>query len=206
MKKIIFTLVVCFSIFVFNSCDTNNDVPDLCCFENTITELDAQPDSIIMGQFGPTVYGDYVKFSFSEGAVVNGDNWDVAFRSTSIIVNGGSSSHVSQPDRTGNAAVYIADGVMDSITTVDISLLSQDTDSSTAIIDDFGYMGLGWCSYNQVTHIISPIAGKILVFRTHDNKYAKIEILNFYDAAMTNPYGEFYTFNYELTNTDVAEF
>ena len=65
--------------------------------------------------------------------------------------------------------------------------------------DDFGFIGMGWCTYNQVTHVISPIAGKILVFRTHDNKYAKMEIKNFYDTPMTSPYGGFFTFDYVLT-------
>ena len=62
--------------------------------------------------------------------------------------------------------------------------------------DDFGIMQMGWCVYDPLTNIVSPIAGKILVFRTHDNKYAKVEILNFYDELMTNIYGGFYTFNY----------
>ncbi|MGY8989187.1 MAG: HmuY family protein, partial [Flavobacteriales bacterium] len=144
----------------------------------------------------PTITGDYTKFSFSSGSVVVGDDWDVAFRSTSIIVNGGVASDTLQPTRSGNAAVYMIDGIMDDIITVDTSLLLQDGVTSTAIVDDFGQMQMGWCVYDQMTNIISPIAGKILVFRTHDNKYAKIEILNFYDAAMSNPYGGFYTFNY----------
>ena len=32
------------------------------------------------------------------------------------------------------------------------------------------------------THLLSPRAGRILVFRTHDNKYAKMEIIYFYDS------------------------
>ena len=202
MKKIILTLSVLLSIFVFNSCDTKNDVPDLCCFEAAIIELDAQ-GTVIMTGMGPVVGGDYTKFSFSDSMVVDGDNWDVAFRSTSIIVNGGIASDTSQPTRTGNAAVYIADGIMDDITSVDVSLLLQDTDSSTAIIDDFGSDGNGgpgiWYEYSNQT--VTPNAGKIFVFRTHDDKYVKMEILNFYDTPVTNQYGGFYTFNYELSNT-----
>ena len=48
--------------------------------------------------------------------------------------------------------------------------------------------------------LLSPTAGKVLVFRTHDNKYAKMEILYFYDSPDPDPsngdYGGFYTFNY----------
>ena len=49
-------------------------------------------------------------------------------------------------------------------------------------------------------HFISPLPGRILVFRTHDNKYAKMEIIYFYDSPDPQPlegdYGGFYTFNY----------
>ena len=153
----------------------------------------------------PTITGAYTKFSFSEGKAVEGDNWDVAFRSTSIIVNGGASSDSSQPNRNGDAAVYIIDGTMANIASVDTSLLVQDSPNITAIIDDMGYMQMGWCVYDKdptspTRHKISPIAGKILVFRTHDNNYAKMDILYFYDSL--NPVtsdgdiGGFYTFNY----------
>ena len=182
----------------FTSCDTSPSptTPDP-VITATITELDAQA-SVTMNPppAPPTITGDYTKFSFSEGSVVDGDNWDVAFRSTSIIVNGGVASDTLQPTRSGNASVYMIDGIMGDIITVDTSLLLQDAITSTAIIDDFGQMQMGWCVYDNSTNLISPIAGKILVFRTHDNKYAKIEILNFYDAAMSNIYGGFYTFNY----------
>ena len=179
----------------FTSCDPEPSVDPI--IDATITELDAQPDTLIMTNMGPIIEGDYVKFSFSSGSVVDGDDWDVAFRSTSIIVNGGVASDSLQPIRTGNAAVYLIDGIMDDIMTIDTSLLMQDGVTSTAIVDDFGQMQMGWCVYDQMTNIISPIAGKILVFRTHDNKYAKIEILNFYDDDIPQPnYGGFYTFNY----------
>jgi len=182
---------------MFTACDKETPTPVDSVITATITELDAQA-SVTMNPppSPPTITGEYTKFSFSAGSVVDGDDWDVAFRSTSIIVNGGVASDSLQLNRTGNSAVYLIDGIMDDIVSVNTSLLLQDGIESTAIIDDFGIPGNGWCVYNQVTNIISPIAGKILVFRTHDNKYAKVEILNFYDAAMSNPYGGFYTFNY----------
>ena len=182
---------------IFTACDKETLAPVDSVITATITELDAQA-SVTMNPppSPPTITGEYTKFSFSEGSVVEGDDWDVAFRSTSIIVNGGVSSDTSQLNRTANASVYLIDGTMDDITTVDTSLLQQDGVTSTAIIDDFGQMQMGWCVYDHMTNIISPIAGKVLVFRTHDNKYAKVEILNFYDSEMSNPFGGFYTFNY----------
>ena len=144
--------------------------------------------------------GKFEKFSFLEGDTVIHDNWDVAFSGTTIIVNGGDRYNVNQPERTGNAAVYIATGIMSNIKIVDINKLEQDNASGPAIIDDLGISELGWASYDMSTHILSPTAGKVLVFRTHDNKYAKMEILYFYDSPTPQPfegdYGGFYTFNY----------
>jgi hypothetical protein len=189
----IFTLAI-----VFTACKKESPAPIDTVITATITELDAQAATFIPNPppAPPTITGDYTKFSFAEGNVVEGDDWDVAFRSTSIIFNGGVASNSSQPSRTGNAAVYLIDGTMEDISLVDESLLLQDEATSTAIIDDMGIQQMGWCVYDFTTNMISPIAGKILVVRTHDNKYAKIEILNFYDATCTNVYGGFYTFNY----------
>jgi hypothetical protein len=93
---------------------------------------------------------------------------------------------------------------MAEITSVDTALLMQDGDNvttygTTAIIDDFGQEGLGWSHYNDANPsapVLEALAGRILVLRTHDDKYAKVEILNFYNNPMTNPYGGFYTFDY----------
>ena len=189
----IFTLTI-----VFTACKKESPAPIDTVITATITELDAQAATFAPNPppAPPTITGDYTKFSFAEGTVVEGDDWDVAFRSTSIIFNGGVASNSSQPSRTGKAAVYLIDGTMEDISLVDESLLLQDEATSTAIIDDMGIQQMGWCIYDFATNMISPIAGKILVVRTHDNKYAKIEILNFYDAAFSNVYGGFYTFNY----------
>jgi hypothetical protein len=178
-------------------------IDDSSCIYNTIIsgtiiELDAQAATFIPNPppAPPTITGDYTKFSFSEGGIVEGDNWDIAFRNTSIIVNGGMASDASQPNRTGDGGIYLISGTMEDITSVVEAYLQGDGETGTAIIDDMGQMQMGWCVYDHATNVISPIAGEILVVRTHDNKYAKVEILNFYDSPMTNPYGGFYTFNY----------
>ncbi|MBC8266385.1 MAG: HmuY family protein [Flavobacteriales bacterium] len=183
---------------VFTACKKENPEVVNTVITATITELDAQAATFLPNPppAPPTITGDYTKFSFAEGTVVEGDDWDIAFRSTSIVFNGGVASDSSQPDRIGNAAAYLIDGTMEDISSVNESLLLQDAAISTAIIDDMGIQQMGWSVYDFNTNLISPIAGKILVIRTHDNKYAKIEILNFYDAAFSNVYGGFYTFNY----------
>ena len=57
------------------------------------------------------------------------------------------------------------------------------------------------------TYIISPTPGKILVFKTRDGKYAKMEIVSYYQGAPETPqYGvdesRYYTFNYVYQPND----
>ena len=188
-----------FTLLALTSCDTalpDNNVID----EDVIQFVELNASQYTVSPLDSSLTGKYERFSFSEGDTVNHDDWDVAFRGSTIIVNGGVTSSENQPNRTGDAAVYIDIGIMSDIQTVDVNRLIQDNENGPAIIDDLGISGSGWSSYNMQTHILSPIAGRILVFRTHNNKYAKMEILNYYDSENPQPsegdFGGFYTFNY----------
>lgn len=194
--KYIASLVV-FSLLFFSSCEKNSsELID----KDVITFVELNASQYDVNILDSLLTGKFEKFSFSEGDTVSHDNWDVAFSGTTIIVNGGASYNVNQPERIGNAAVYIDIGVMSDIKAVDVGKLTQDNQEGPAIIDDLGISGEGWASYDMNAHILSPIPGRILVFRTHDNKYAKMEILYFYDSPDPQPsegdYGGFYTFNY----------
>ena len=197
MQKL--NLLLAVLILFFTSCEKSSN-NDIIIDEDVITFVELNASQYDVNILDSLVIGKFEKFSFSEGDTVIHENWDVAFSGTTIIVNGGDSYNDNQPERIGNAAVYIATGVMSDIRTVDLSKLEQDNTSGPAIIDDLGISGDGWASYDMSTHIISPIAGRILVFRTHDNKYAKMEILYYYDSEDPQPsqgdYGGFYTFNY----------
>ena len=197
MQKL--SLFLSLIILLFASCEKSSN-NDIIIDEDVITFVELNASQYDVNILDSLVTGKFEKFSFSEGDTVNHDNWDVAFSGTTIIVNGGDSYNVNQPERTGNAAVYIATGVMSDIKIVDINKLEQDNASEPAIIDDLGISEQGWASYDISTHILSPIPGRILVFRTHDNKYAKMEIIYFYDSPEPQPlegdFGGFYTFNY----------
>ena len=191
------------SLFLFTSCEKSSNDEILWWHGADVVELDASDFELNIADTSAT--GNFVKFSFSEGVIVSNENWDVAFRGTTLIVNGGEKAHNDQPDRTGNAAVYIATGSMSEINSVDTNRLLQDNSSGSAIlnnimIDDLGVSGQGWASYSFSTHLFSPRAGRILVFRTHDNKYAKMEIIYFYDSLHPDTgggdIGGYYTFNY----------
>ncbi|MBL4605509.1 MAG: HmuY family protein, partial [Flavobacteriaceae bacterium] len=100
----------------FASCTNNDDVVLLDVESLTVSNLHA-PQS---GGQGQPVSGDFTKFDFETGQITTSDSdWDIAFRGTSIIVNGGASlGTVDEPTRTGNAAVYIADGPMASVSSI----------------------------------------------------------------------------------------
>jgi hypothetical protein len=201
-------LLFLFSLLVFTSCEKtiNNDV----IAEDVITFVELDASQYTVNQLDSSLTGKYEKFSFSKGDTVSHDNWDVAFKGSTIIINGGESYEQDQPNRVGDAAVYIATGVMSDVRAVDVSKFSQDDTTGPAIIDDLGISGQGWASYDMGTHILSPIAGRILVFRTHDNKYAKMEIIYFYDSPNPQPlegdYGGFYTFNYVYQSEEEINF
>ena len=115
-----------------------------------------------------------------------------------------------EPERTGDAGVYIFNGTMAEMTAVETSLIIQDSADGYAITSGSGN---GWYTYaGAPTYLISPTPGKILVFRTRDGKYAKMEILSYYLGAPENPDAfsdpsRYYTFNYVYQpNEGVLEF
>lgn len=109
-------------------------------------------------------------FSFKNNAVVlNTDsisaNWDFGLRLTTFLVN----SHASGP---GNAGVIMQDGIFDNILTAPTNGYAYDTAANKLAIKDGS-----WYDYNTATRSFVPKAGKVFIFRTADNKYAKMEIL-----------------------------
>lgn len=139
------------------------------------------------GGQGEPVGGEFTKFSFSENKIVTNDNWDIAFRGTTIIVNGGAkynAKDADEPARTGSGAVSIVSGTFSSVTTFP---LASSFKADAASIYAFPTGADAWYNYNDVTHIISAKAGKVFVVKTHDGKYAKFEILSYYKGAPATP-------------------
>lgn len=151
------------------------------------------------GGQGQPVGGAFTKFSFSQNAIVTDDSWDIAFRGTTILVNGGTSIGITdEPTRTGNAAVSIVSNTLSAVTTIpSATTFIQDGTNSYAIPTGSGN---GWYNYNSTTNIISPIAGKVFVVKTHNGKYAKMEIISYYKDAPVNPdatsLSRYFTFKY----------
>ena len=191
----------------FHNCDDDDPVL-LDTVSITVEDLHAPQE----GGQGQPISGLFAKFDFESGLQTESDSeWDVAFRGTTIIVNGGTSlGSADEPERTGDAGVYIFDGTMAEMTAVETSLIIQDSADGYAITSGSGN---GWYTYaGAPTYLISPTPGKILVFRTRDGKYAKMEILSYYLGAPENPDAfsdpsRYYTFNYVYQpNEGVLEF
>ena len=203
IKLFILSLV----LITFYNCDDDDPVL-LDTVSTTVEDLHAPQE----GGQGQPISGLFAKFDFESGLQTESDSeWDVAFRGTTLIVNGGTSlGSADEPERTGDAGVYIFDGTMTEMTAVETSLIIQDSADGYAIISGSGN---GWYTYaGAPTYLISPTPGKILVFRTRDGKYAKMEILSYYLGAPENPDAfsdpsRYYTFNYVYQpNEGVLEF
>lgn len=195
------------ALFIFTaSCSSDDDKKEVAPVVTTKVSNIAAPQT---GGQGQTAGGAFAKFSFSQNKLVTDNSWDIAFRGTTIIVNGGAKIGLTdEPERTGSGAVSIVSGTFASITTFPAaSTFAQD---AAAVYSIPTGSGKGWYSYNAETHIISPIAGKVFVVKTHDGKYAKFEILSYYKDAPASPTltseSPYYTFNFAYQANSTTTF
>lgn len=164
---------------------------------NIISNLPADPPTGYgsMGQpLGTT--GKYTLFSFESGGVIANtdsltDKWDIGFRGTKIIINGGT-------DRIGNAGALIVVGKFNELKAAPDNGYATDDGSVLAIPSPPSTQA--WYTYNETTKIVTPNAGKVIMIRTATGKYAKMEILSYYldspaSPTMNDP-ARYYTFQY----------
>ena len=106
--------------------------------------------------------------------------WDIAFSSTKILINGGTSG-----PGIGGAFVHI--GSFDTFTSIPAdSIFKTDNANAASYAIPLG-SGKAWYTYDGLTTLVSPIAGRVLVIRTATGKYAKIEIISYYKGGVTLP-------------------
>ena len=137
--------------------------------------LDGRPQSA-----GTTTYYSLVDNKVIASTDAASTKWDIAFSSTKILVNSGTSG-----PGLGGAFVYV--GLFDALKTI-----PADTNFATDNANAASYAiplgsGKAWYTYDGLTTLISPIAGRVLVIRTATGKFAKIEILNYYKGGVTLP-------------------
>lgn len=188
MKRFSSLLALCAAL-VFGACDSN-DPGKLEAL--LISNLPADPPTGFgsMGQpIGTT--GKYTFFSFSTGEVVaNADSltnkWDIGFRGTSIIINGGT-------NRIGTGGVQLFTGIFEDLKTAPEAGYLTDNGNTLAVPST-------WYTYDPNAKTVTPNAGTVFIIKTGAGKYAKMEIVSYYFDApaaptMNNP-SRYYTFKY----------
>lgn len=200
----------CFSLvlagtLVLTGCDStgaSKDTSEETLSLTTVENLPADPDTTT-GPGRPQGHDQFAFFDLQDSTVVlhsdapnrsdsASTEWDIAFRSTDIIVNGGSNG-------PGEGAARVAEEAFQNV-----------TDVTPGNLD--GHSVEDWYTYNaNGNHVVRPTPGRTLLVRTADGEaYAKIRILSYYEDAPDNPAesdaaSRYYTFEYAL-QTDGTSF
>lgn len=209
MKTNFFKLSILAITVLLASCSNDDDKTTQTASTTSETKSVSNLSAPQTGGQGQPVGGAFTKFSFSENATVTNDNWDIAFRGTTIVVNGGTAIGIAdEPTRTGVGAVSIVSNTFAAVTIFpQASTFTQDGTATYAIPTGSEN---GWYSYNQATNIISPIAGKVFVVKTHNGKYAKFEILSYYKDAPAipdaNSISRYFTFKFAYQANSTTSF
>jgi hypothetical protein len=175
---------------------SNNDPAPVPLSAITFKDLNADYAPLVFGSptappTRPAETKKYTFFSFKTGQIVTVSEpnksalWDIGFQGTNIIVNGGTG-------RAGVGGAIVQQGVFDEIKEAPATGYTQDDDSSNqfAISGREFIQGVttptnNWWfnSGSRTSTIVSPIAGRVIIIKTADGRYAKMEILSFYKGA-----------------------
>ncbi|MEP7195194.1 MAG: HmuY family protein [Saprospiraceae bacterium] len=203
MKKVFLISLSLVSI-ILSSCDNEDTTPDSKVSSTYVRNL---PADTVTG-FGPMgqplgTTDHFTFFRFSDSSIVSlidsaSVKWDLGFRGSTIIVNSGTSG-------PGQASAFIYDGLFSALQEVPNGIVFKvDTASTYAI-------GKLWSTYNPAAMILSATPGKVIVIKTADAKYAKVEILSYYKNSPPNPNAtqdlpRYYTFRYVLQTNGTKSF
>ena len=181
MRKISIWIAALIVVTV-SSCKKDSDSSSAPLEAKTVSDINSNPAD----------NGGYsVFFNLSTGTTVpasdsNSTKWDIAFRATAIKVNSG----VSGP---GTAVAQVLAAGFDDL--AEAPEAGYRTDSTGKFAIPTG-PNSGWYTYTGAAasgpqHAILPLAGKTIVVKTANGKYAKLQIISYYKG---NP------------NTSTAEF
>lgn len=186
MRQILkpFLLLLTLSNILF-SCTKDETTVALSVTAITVNNLPADTVLGINTTTGmPFSAGKYTFFSLERNAIVpNTDSastqWDLALASNKILTNGGTSGK-----GLGGAFVYV--GLFDDLKSIPSDSVFKTDNAPASFAVTFG-SGKGWYVYDQLTSLITPLAGRVLVIRTASGKFAKVEIINYYKGGVTLP-------------------
>ncbi|MFN3306575.1 MAG: HmuY family protein [Candidatus Kapaibacteriota bacterium] len=142
--------------------------------------------------------GIFTFFRFSDSTILsnsdsNTTKWDIGFAGTTIITNSG----VRGPGQGG--AIVLKDIDFNSVKEApETGYRIENALNDPAILTGSGN---GWYSYDPQTHIVSPIPGRVIIIRTADGKYAKMQIISYWkgNPQPIDPFTHkerYYTFKY----------
>ena len=181
IRKITIGLVLGLLIMAFASCKKDSDTAPVVKADlkvNKVNDLHPPLDAISGLPKGT------VNYSLALNKEVKStEAWDISFSTTTIATSG---------------SVQLADGIFSSYTTAPTS----------------GYVVgnvANWYTYTGTTsvpnHAIFPVSGKIILIKTTDSKYAKVEMISYYKGnpntstaafadLATRPASSYYTFQF----------
>lgn len=160
------------------------------CSDNPVVEPPPPPagpltvHTVSNLQADTALTGSFTYFRFSDSSLVTGadtatNKWDIGFRATTVIINGGAIRFGS------GGAIVMKETSFDTVSIAPESGYGLDT-SATQLAIKTG-SGNGWYEYDFSTNYISAIPGVVLVLKTGDGKYAKVEIQSYYKNAIPDP-------------------
>jgi hypothetical protein len=189
-KTLAFVLFSSTALLV-TSCTKDNDAPEP---EPVVADLTVNTVADLDGT-GRDVYYSLSKNAEVTGTDITSNKWDIKFTATSIFVNGGTSG-------TGTTQAQVVNSTFADLIKAPADGYKTDATGVSAIT--------GWYTYTAETapqHAILPVPGKIIVIKTTDGKYAKLEMRSYYKGnpdtttptfadLATRPASRFYTFKF----------
>lgn len=183
MRKTMKVVLAIAAVVVLAACGKDNNGGTTVQPLSVKTANDIIADTIIgiAGSGQPYGSGKYTFYNLESNAVVpssdsNTTKWDIGFRGTTVIINGGASGPAN-----GGAFVYV--GTFEELKAVPADSVFR-TDATNNYAVPTG-SNRGWYIYNAPVNLITPIPGRVIVIRTATGKYAKLEILNYYKGGVT---------------------
>ncbi len=129
----------------------------------------------------PVGTGHFTFFSLKNRAIVPladsaTNNWDVAFRGTTILTNAGTSG-------PGMGGAYVHVGIFADVISFNADSTIR-TDAAPVYAIKTG-SNKGWYVYDGPNNLITPIPGRVLMIKGADGLLYKIEINNYYKGGLT---------------------
>jgi hypothetical protein len=199
MRKISI-LIAAALIVTTSACDKDSDSSSAPLEAKTVNDINSNPAD----NGGYSLYFNLTTGTTVPAADSATTKWDIAFRTTTIKVNSGTSG-------PGSASAQIVSTGFDDLLEAPADGYVSDGASGYAIPTGANN---GWYTYTGAAptgpqHAIMPIAGKTIVVKTANGKYAKIQIVSYYKgnpntstaefADLTKrPLGGYYTIRYMI--------